>query len=204
MYTRVNNDADVCVECMVQTAMKYSPHLEWVVAHIGSVKVCWQRVIKWLINGAVVELITYLLHVGLILLLGQWPSTAACNFLCSCTKVSSPLQVWPICRLSASRFLLQVFLHLLIFLIPLWGSRTRLGGFCRMCSIHIHLLLISSLAGSCVDFCSISVLLRCCWWLQTSIQILKSFLRQNLNFSNCCLCCSLGFRTSHYDCFYIL
>lgn len=32
---RVNDDADVCVECMVQTAMKYSPHLEWIVAHIG-------------------------------------------------------------------------------------------------------------------------------------------------------------------------
>ena len=29
--------ADVCVQCLLQIAMNSSPHLDWVVAHIGYV-----------------------------------------------------------------------------------------------------------------------------------------------------------------------
>lgn len=28
-------EADVCVQCLLQIAMNSSPHLDWVVAHIG-------------------------------------------------------------------------------------------------------------------------------------------------------------------------
>ena len=35
LYRVGRGQADVCVQCLLQIAMKSSPHLDWVVAHIG-------------------------------------------------------------------------------------------------------------------------------------------------------------------------
>lgn len=38
MVIRVGRgQADVCVQCLLQIAMNSSPHLDWIVAHIGYV-----------------------------------------------------------------------------------------------------------------------------------------------------------------------
>ena len=34
-YFRVVCSPDVCMGCLLQTAVKYSPHLDWIIAHIG-------------------------------------------------------------------------------------------------------------------------------------------------------------------------
>ncbi len=37
MHFRINTNPDVCIQCLLDSAVQHSPHFDWVVAYIGSV-----------------------------------------------------------------------------------------------------------------------------------------------------------------------
>ena len=111
--------------------------------------------------------------------LGHRPLTIGRQHVRSCA--SSWFQLQPVWQSSASRSLLQVFLGLPLLRFP-WGFQVRawrvmlVGGFLRVCPIHLHLcFFISSFTSSCHVLYQRSLLL-----MVSSQKILSIFRRQPL------------------------
>ena len=124
---------------------------------------------------------TLLTYLGLSARWGHRPSTVDRQRVRSCAILSSWFQLQPVWRASASRSLLQVFLGLPLFRFP-WGFQVRawrvmlVGGFLRVCPIHLHLrFFISSSTSSCPVLCQRSLLL-----MVSGQKILNIFRRQPL------------------------
>ena len=108
------------------------------------------------------EFLTYL---DLYARWGHRPSTVDRQRVRSCASLSSWFQLQPVWRASAFRSLLRVFLGLPLLRLH-WEFQVRawqlmlVGGFLRVCPIHLHLhFFISSSTFSCPVLCKKSLLL---------------------------------------------